>query len=219
MKFVKRKGGIKLKMLAGQIERHESVALSYFKKLCDRISGRLVHKQDVVSCIKETDAVGTLDDYADEFYSFVNDWKFALRKPVEIVLESRMLGGWSEVASVTYNPKDDEFSVYARLYSEYGTEPTYVEDVKDETIERKERLPFPLDVEVKAEGDVDQNPATDEYVGVGEAWASLPRGKIRSAHVAPELREVIRKVIDLAGEVAEEAHEKLIIPAEYGEEW
>ena len=71
--------------------------------------------------------------------------------------------------------------------------------------------------QLKAEGDVDQNSATDEFVGVGEAWATIPRSKVRSAYVTPELREVARKVIDLASGVAEEAQEELIIPVE--SEW
>jgi len=152
MRFVRRKSNLKLKMLTGQVaeERTENIALRYFKRLCDSIRGRLISKSDVVSCIKETDAVGNLDDYVDEFYSFVSDWKTALRKPVEIVLENRLLGGWSEVSSITYDPKDDEYSIYARLYSEYGVEPRDVEDVKDETITREEKLPFPLDVAVKS---------------------------------------------------------------------
>jgi len=218
MKFVKRKSGLKLKMLTGQVSPTTlDVALSYFKKLCEKvIGGRLVSKTDVVSCIKETEAVGGLDEYIDEFHSFVNDWKKALNKPVEIVLENRLLGGWSEVSSITYNPKDDEYSVYVRFYSEYGVEPQYVEDVKEETIKREERIPH-LGVVIRAEGDVDQNSATDEYVGVGEAWASIPRSMVRSVHVAPELREIYRKAVDLADRVANEAQEELIIPTE--SEW
>ena len=72
MRFVRRKSNLKLKMLTGQVaeERTENIALRYFKRLCDSIRGRLISKSDVVSCIKETDAVGNLDDYVDEFYSF-----------------------------------------------------------------------------------------------------------------------------------------------------
>ncbi len=192
------------------------VALKYFKELCGRIGGRVVEKTDVVTCIKETDAVGNLDDYVDEFHRFVGDWKSVLKKPVELVLENRLLGGWSEVTSITYDPSSDKYSLYAKLYSEYGVEPGDVEDVKDETITRKEMIPH-LGVTIKAEGEVDQNSATDEFVGVAEAWASIPRTKVRSAHAAPELREIARKIIDLANKVAGEAQEELIIPAE--SEW
>jgi len=221
MRFVRRRGGrgLGLRALVGQVfEGAEGAALRHFKTLCENlVGGELVSKPDVVSCVKETEAVGSLDDYVDAFHGFVSEWKTALRKPVEIVLENRLLGGWSETSSITYDPEDDEYSIYAKLYSECGVEPRDVEQVKSETISMEERMPFPLDVAVKAEGDVDQNPATDEFVGVGEAWASMPRSKVRSAYAAPELREVARKVVDMASRIAEEAQEKLIVPAE--SEW
>lgn len=216
MRFVKRRNSLRLVMYAGQVSYHEK-AISYFKRFCEKIGGRVVEKADVVSCIKETEAVGNLDDYIDEFHNLVNDWKSVLKKPIELVLENRLLGGWSEVSSISYDPKDDEYSLYVRLYNEYGEEPSYVEDIRDETIEEEERIPD-LDVTVKAEGEVDQNPATDEFVGVGEAWASTPRTKIRSLFAAPELVRIYRKIVDMANRIAGRAQDELIIPME-AEEW
>lgn len=219
VKFVNRKSNAGFKLLRAQVVgERASVALEYFRKLCERIGGRVVSKSDVVSCIKETEAIGGLEGFVDEFHSFVADWRRLLDRPIEVVFENRLLGGWSEVASVTYDPEDDEYSVYVRLFSEYGVEPQYVEDVRDELIERRERIPH-LGVDVKAEGDVDQNPATDEFVGVAEAWASLPMGSVRSKHVAPELAELVRKAIDLADRVSSEAQERLIIPYREEEGW
>ena len=215
MEFVERESGPVLRMLSGQVSRTTvDAALSHFEKLCEEVvGGRMVSEADVISCVREVEAgedVGELDAYVDEFHSFVNDWRRALDRPVEIVLENRLPGGWSEVSSIAYSPEDDEYSIYVRLYSvEYAVEPEYVEDVREETIEREERVPH-LGVVIRAEGGVVQNPDTDEFVGVGEAWASIPRGMLRSV---AELREIYREVVDLADRVADEAQEELIIPA------
>ena len=219
VKFVNRKSNVGFKLLRSQVvSGRSSVALKYFRRICERVGGRVVSKTDVVSCVKETDSIGELEGFVHEFHSFVADWRRLLDRSVEVVYENRLLGGWSETASVTYDPEDDEYSVYVKLFSEYGVEPQYVEDVRDELIERREHVPH-LGVDVKAEGEVDQNPATDEFVGVAEAWASLPMGRVRSKHVAPELAELVRKAIDLADRVSSEAQEKLIIPYREEEEW
>lgn len=186
--------------------------LAHFRRFCEKVvGGSVVSKADVISCVKETEAVASLDDYLDEFHSFINKWRRFLDKPVEIVFENRLLGGWSEVSSVTYDPEDDEYSIYVRLYSEYGTEPQYVKDVKEEVIEKEKRIPH-LGITVKGEGEVAQNPATDEFVGVAEAWTNLPRDMLKSSHIAPELREAYRKAVDLAEMLANKAREELIIP-------
>lgn len=186
--------------------------LAHFRRFCEKVvGGSVVSKADVISCVKETEAVASLDDYLDEFHSFINKWRRFLDKPVEIVFENRLIGGWSEVSSVTYDPEDDEYSIYVRLYNEYGVEPQYVKDVKEEAIEEEEKIPD-LDITVKAKGEVDQNPATDEFVGVGEAWTNLPRDMLKFSHIAPELREAYRKAVDLAEMLANKAREELIIP-------
>ena len=190
--------------------RVEVSALRHFERFCREIGGRLVRKVDRVVCVTETDAVGTLDRYLHDFHNFVSEWKTVLDKPVEIAFENRLLGGWSEVASVTYDPETDKYSVYARLYSEYGVEPEYGEGVEGEVVTEETTIPH-LDVTVEGEGEVDQNPATDEYVGVGEAWASIPRSRVRP-DLAPELVEVFRKVLSLAERLAERASEELITP-------
>lgn len=185
--------------------------LAHFRRFCEKVvGGSVVSKADVISCVKETEAVASLDDYLDEFHSFINKWRRFLDKPVEIVFENRLIGGWSEVSSVTYDPEDDEYSIYVRLYNEYGVEPQYVKDVKEEAIEEEEKIPD-LDITVKAKGEVDQNPATDEFVGVGEAWTNLPRDMLKFSHIAPELREAYRDAVDLATALARDAQVELII--------
>lgn len=211
MGFVKRKNCLKLKMLSGQVSptnTNTSKALSHFKRFCEKVvGGKLVDLIHVTLCIKESEVVSGLEEYVDEFYNLVNNLRKTLKKPIEIAFENRLPGGWREVSSVTYDPYRDEYSVLASLYSEYGVQPQNVKYVRKETIEREERIPH-LGVTIKAEGYVEQNPATDEFVGVGDAWIDIPRDVLKSAS---DLKKIFRKTINLADRVADEAQNELII--------
>jgi len=190
------------------VENRFSVVKKHFEELCRRIGGRVHEDETVVQCIKHTHYIADLEDYVEDFYSFVDHWKNMITKPIQIVFENRLLGGWSEESAITYNPDDDEFSIYVGAYSEYGLEPREVQAIKG--IEIEKQLDFPeLGVSAYGEGDVDQNPATDEFVGVGEANISIPRTRV-SGH---KLKEVFRKLIDFAYDLAEKALEEKIEPS------
>lgn len=182
-----------------------------FEKLCrEDIKGEVIEKYDVISCVVETDNIARLEWYLDELRDFIRRHREEIKKPVEISFENKLLGGWREGCSVTYNPRERRFSFYTKVYSEHGEEPIFVEKVKPETIEKEEKLLLMRGVEVKvqAEGEVDQNPATDEFVGVGEAWSSVPEEAAFAT--VKNLEKTFDLTFKLASKAEEEAKEELI---------
>ena len=219
MGFVRRKGGLNLAPFRAQIraeERTWNAVLRHFKELCKRLGGEVEEDPDFVACYKSTDAIGELADDVHEFHNFITTWKPAIKKPLELTYGNRLLGGWEEVTHIDYNPKDDEYNLYVHLYSQYGTSPPA--EVKGEMLtERKKARAVP--VEMKAEAYVEQNPATDEFVGGADVWASVPLRMIRSKVTAPELSNLLKEMLDWAEGLAEKAEDVNIVPVEEEEVW
>lgn len=175
-------------------------------RLCGRFNGRVERTAYGMVCAVETESVGTLDEYIDEFVQFVRTYGGAAAGPVGLMLVNRMLGGDMEYSLVVYDPVRDAYMVEVRLASESTLEAAEVERVKPTEIERKEKV---MGTEVEARGYVVQNPATDEFYGVAVARSGWVPGTV----VADVLKQVYRRAYELAARLAERALEALTVPA------
>jgi len=218
MRFVKRKVSWSGLLAVGDIGGVEEYARRHFEEFCRGIGGVVDTSAQMLTCRKETDAIGSITDYIDDFHSLVTDLKTALKRPVALEFVNRLLGGWEEDASVEFSPWDKSYYLSVSVYGE-GVPPEEVEGVKWKEITREVPTGAPLYATLYEQGYVDQNPATDEYAGRGYVAAKVPLENIRSMHAAPELRQLIEKMISEAEGIAEEAREELIIPAEEAEEF
>jgi len=188
-------------------------ALERFRRFCREIGGR-VEEGSVVLCVLDVPNVWDITDHLFDFYDLIRELKKVLPKPVELTAESKLIGGVKEEASVFFDPKDDEFTVYAKVYS-HGTEASGVEDVRTRVIvEEKEWRYNPI----KGSSSVHYNYAAEAYAGCGEAYSTIKRIYTRSHR---DLEELLEKTINLADELAERAEEELIIyrKEEEEEEW
>jgi len=216
MRFVRKKGSGAGNMLVAAVrDSRAGDAWRRFEEFCRRLGGEV--REDKFNmfknCVVKTDAVGTIGEHAGEFYDFVKRYGSELDKEVSLTFSNPLLGGWDEYVSLTFYPKGGELSMVAQVFG-HGVEPGGV-SVKDETIEETTETDSPR-VWIYGEGTVDQNPATDEFVGVGSARARVPMAKVRDAAT---LRKLLDKVFEHAQALAERAEEELIVPAEEEEEY
>jgi len=175
-----------------------------FEELCKKLGGRV--EQDrylgVLRCVvhryewyPKAEEMGILEE-------MIRD---ATRRGVkaEIFIGNRLLGGWEEGIGIDVDPASRSVSVWSKVYSEESYSPENVVDVSNEIIEKSAKF---NGFNVSMEAYVDQNRATDDYAGYGEASTSIPLDALS--------RDVLKKAIDAvvkaAGEGAEEAIEKLI---------
>ena len=218
MKFVKKRPSVRmLKAVAlGEEPATWRAVLRHFRELCNRLGGSIHEDSDFVSCIKMTEAIGELADDVHEFHSFITEWRPAIVKPLELTYINRLIGGWEEVANVSYDPKNDMYDLYVHLYGE-GTSPEGV-TTKGTVVKGRELSKKVSGVVMKIEGVVEQNSATDEFAGSADVWASIPLREIRSKVAAPELKNLLEEMMEEAEEAAEWAEEINIVEVEE-EEW
>jgi len=182
-----------------------------FEELCGRLGGESDYDGGEVVCWVRVDAVDALGDHVGELHSLVREFGPALgHRLVQLKFLKPLPGHWEEFAEVLFDPDTRSYRVTAQVYS--GGVPPEGLAAAEEEIEREEPLGAPLHVKLIEEAFVDQNPVTGELAGVGSASADLPLGRVREG--AQELRLLVDRVIGAARRLAEEAREKLIVPAE-----
>ena len=219
-------------MVEGRVKKGEE-ALERFRRFCREKGGRIKHgiiefgtlaygtEIEVVPdvtyeiCVLDATHPWAISDHLRDFHKLVQELKNLLPKPIELVVETRRIGGLTEAASVFYDPKEDEYSVYARLYGE-GKEP--VEYVKDEVVRDEEKVRIKVErkwperrfveVTIRGKGTVDYNYVTEKYVGCGEAFSNIKGSDVRAWR---DLGELLKQVFHMADEMREEAEEELII--------
>jgi len=181
-----------------------------FEELCGRLGGEFDYDGGEVVCWVRAGAVDALGDHVGELHSLVREFGPALgHRLVQLKFLKPLPGDWEEFAEVLFDPDTRSYRVTAQVYSG-GVPPEGL--TAAEEIEREEPLGAPLHVKLIEEAFVDQNPVTGELAGVGSASADLPLGRVREG--AQELRLLVDRVIGAARRLAEEAREKLIVPAE-----
>ncbi|RLI87226.1 MAG: hypothetical protein DRP01_02350 [Archaeoglobales archaeon] len=184
--------------------RRSKNALERFKRFCRDIGGRVEEDKATMTCILDVSDVWDITDHVYDFYDLAEELKKVLPKSIELAVESKLIGGFKEAASIFFDPKDDEYTVYARVYGD-GTEASAVEDVRDREIREERKWKY---VTIRGSGDVRYNYAAETYAGRGEAYSTIPAYRI---HRHYDLEELIERVFQLADDLARRAEEDLII--------
>jgi len=130
---------------------------------------------------------------------------YQAREPPKIIgltFFNRLLGGWKEETSIEYDPKDRKFRIGVSQYTERGVPPEEVGEVEEKIIGEERQVEG---VEFDAFGTVEQNPATDEFVGT--SWAITDKFQTKDPKV---LKKVFDKLFDETASMAEQAEEELI---------
>jgi len=187
-----------------------------FKRFCKRIGGDVEVNEYLksASCIlPETEDYTRPAIYAHEFAEFIEKWKPEIRREyidLSVDVANKLIGGYVESSGIYYDPSEDVYELYAKMYSEFSTEHGEErEDVEPPRV-RKEVLGVPI----KGKGDVEWNDATWAWMGVGEVVAKIRDLKRLSED---DIEKIMDAVVGEAGGLAEEARETMI--EAYEEEW
>jgi len=227
MGFVRRKRNVSSRMFVAAVgdERLKGYVESKFEEFCNKLGGRVEENWEM-TCKVNTDAVDEIAEHVDDFHGFITTHRSMLGRPVSLVFSNPLLGGWEEYVSLTFDPEKNAYNVHAEIYGS-GVEPQGVQVEDREITDEEDIRSIEMDgywlklekpIRVSGVGFVDQNSATDDFVGVGSASAAIPFDSVeyRNGRV---IRKVLDKVFDMASNLANAAEEELIILAEEEEEY
>jgi len=186
-----------------------------FKRFCERLRGFVEVNEvlDSVTCYLNPHNYLEPAEHAHEFAKFLRRWEPEIREdPFELKLESMNMitDGYVEHVGIKYDPEEDEFRIYAKMYSEFGerygnrrrgvAKPSDTEEIEG------------LGIWLVSYGGVEWNEGIEEWRGYGEAWTT-----IKDLEKLPEgnVKEVMETLINKAHSMAKEAQKKLIeVPKE-----
>jgi len=188
-----------------------------FKRFCKRIGGDVEVNEYLksASCIlSETEDYTRPAIYAHEFAEFIEKWKPEIRREyidLSVDVANKLIGGYVESSGIYYDPSEDVYGLYAKMYSEFSTEHGEErEDVEPPRV-RKEVLGVPI----KGEGDVEWNDATWAWMGVGYVETRIKDLRRISED---DIEKIMIAMVGEAEDLANEALETLIEPEEEEEE-